>query len=168
MPSPCRPEDGEVGTEAVAGEAEEALKDIYRRLRPGDPIAFSGPTGSFTLRDLDAPLVFVATGTGLAPFRSIVRSRPAIRPTLLHGVRTAAELYFREELESRCAQYRPCVSRDAARPCRVTDALAEMDLDPRAEVYLCGGQPMIRDARADLLRRGVPPERILTEIYYFW
>ncbi len=138
------------------------------RLRPGDPISFSGPTGSFILRAPDIPLLFIATGTGLAPFRSMMRSHPGIRPILLHGVRHDAELYFRQELEPRCAHYRPCLSRDPARPCRVTDALADLDPDPRADVYLCGGQPMIRDARAALLRRGISPDRILAEIYYFW
>lgn len=174
------PEPEDDRTYSIAsGESDSSLLLLIRiipegrvtprlaRLQPGDPISFSGPTGSFILRDPHAPLLFIATGTGLAPFRSMIRSCPGIRPILLHGVRHEPELYFRSELQPRCAQYHACLSR-AACPRRVTDALAALEPDPRADVYLCGGQPMIRDARAALLRLGIPPDRMRAEIYFFW
>lgn len=138
------------------------------RLAPGAPLAFSGPNGSFVLRDPARPALLVATGTGIAPFRSMLMSQPAWRPVLLHGVRSAAELYYRDELEPRVSAYLPCLSRDARRSRRVTDALAEQPVSPDTDVYFCGGQPMIRAARALLLSRGHPSERIAAEAYYFW
>lgn len=137
-------------------------------LRAGDPIAFSGPTGSFTLRDPKAPCLFVATGTGIAPFRSFLRTYPDLRPVLLHGVRTPSELYWRGEIEPRCERYLPCISRDPDHPRRVTDLLRELALPEGAHAYLCGGNPMIREARDVLLRRGVPADAIRGEPYYFW
>lgn len=137
-------------------------------LRAGDPIAFSGPTGSFTLRDPKAPCLFVATGTGIAPFRSFLRTFPDLRPALLHGVRDPSELYWRDEIEPRCELYLPCISRDPDHPRRVTDALRKLTLPAGVHAYLCGGNPMIRDARDILLHRGVPADAIRGEPYYFW
>jgi ferredoxin--NADP+ reductase/benzoate/toluate 1,2-dioxygenase reductase subunit len=165
----------------ASGEDEPELRLLIRvipggrisprlaALRPGQPVSFSGPTGSFTLRDPARPLVFIATGTGLAPLLSFIRTHPSLRPVLLHGVRHEEDLYHRAELEPRCAAYLPCVScpaKGAAR--RVTDALDALPLAPDTDVYLCGGQPMIRDVRARLLRAGVPADRIRAEPYFFW
>src|SRR3712207_664226 len=41
-------------------------------LQEGDTVAFQGPTGSFYLRDESRDLLFVATGTGIAPVRSML------------------------------------------------------------------------------------------------
>lgn len=137
-------------------------------LQTGAAIDFSGPHGSFVLRDPARPALIVATGTGLAPFRSMLLSHPTWRPRLLHGVRYARELYYRAELEPRCAAYTPCVSGDPSRPLRVTDALTRDPPDPDCDVYLCGGQPMIRDVRALLIARQHPADCIFAEPYYFW
>ncbi len=164
----------------ASGERESVLRLLIRvipdgrvsprlaRLAPGERVSFSGPTGSFTLRDPDRPACLVATGTGVAPFVSMLRSHPDWRPILLHGVRHAQELYYREEFAPRAAEYVPCLSRDPVRPRRVTDALAERAMPSDTDIYLCGGQPMIRAARALLLARGHPPDRIAAETYYFW
>lgn len=137
-------------------------------LQPGDIVSFSGPTGSFTLRDPQAPCLLIATGTGIAPFRSFLRTYPELRPIVLHGVRTPVELYWRSEFEPRCAVYMPCISRWPDRPMRVTDALEQISIPLGAHIYICGGHPMIRAAREILLRRGVPPGSIFTEAYFYW
>lgn len=175
----AQPEDDRTYSIA-SGEEDPTLKLLVRiipagrvsprlaALRQGDTIAFTGPTGSFVLRDEHRPLVFIATGTGIAPLLSFLRTKPQLRPTVLHGVRDPAELYARAAVEPRCAAYLPCVSRDPQRPRRVTDVLPHLALNPQADYYLCGGHPMIRDARALLLARGIPAERIRAEAYFYW
>jgi hypothetical protein len=65
----------------------------------GTRMSFAGPHGYFTFKDLQRPTVFIATGTGIAPFRSMVRS--GISPDfLLHGVETTDDLYYSEEFQS--------------------------------------------------------------------
>jgi ferredoxin-NADP reductase len=164
----------------ASGENEPVLKLLIReipegrvsprlvRAKTGDLLAFSGPTGSFLLRDVARPACLIATGTGLAPFVSMLRTYLAWRPILAHGVRFERELYYRAECEARCAAYIPCVSREGAHPRRVTNALADLALDIGADIYLCGGNPMIRAARALLIARGHPAERIFAEPYFFW
>ena len=165
----------------AGGENEPTLRLLIReipdgavspglvRLPAGAAIVFSGPTGSFVLRDPARPLWFIATGTGIAPLLSFLRSEPGLRPVVLHGVQRAGELYAMAEIRERTEAYHPCLSRDPAHPPRrVTDALAELTLPPHADFYLCGGQPMIRDARALLMTRGIEAARIFAEPYYFW
>jgi ferredoxin-NADP reductase len=79
----------------------------------GDEIAFQGPFGSFILRPPLRDTVFIATGTGIAPFRSMLhwllvdRSRHEGRQFwLLFGVRNEQDIYYREEFE-RLAAERP-------------------------------------------------------------
>lgn len=163
------------------GERDATLRFLFReipegrvsprlaQLRPGDRIEFSGPQGSFVVRDPARPMWFIATGTGIAPLLSFLRSNPALRPVVLHGVRERTELYARAEIEPRAASYHACVTRDPVLPSRrVTDALAALPVDIAADHYLCGGNAMIQDVSALLLRRGVPAARILSEPYYFW
>jgi ferredoxin/flavodoxin---NADP+ reductase len=68
-----------------------------KRLRPGDILDVSGPFGFFILSDRvihdRQPVVFVATGTGISPFRSFILSYPNIDYTLLHGIRHRSEAY---------------------------------------------------------------------------
>lgn len=76
----------------------------------GDDVYFMGPKGVFTLEKTKAKsLLLVATGTGLAPYMSMLRKlhedqdegRPHGRViTLMHGVRHSEDLGYREELEA--------------------------------------------------------------------
>jgi len=164
----------------ASGERETVLRILFRvipegrvtprlaRLGPGDAVDFTGPFGSFTLRDPARPLWFLATGTGIAPLLGFLRTRGDLRPTVLHGVRTDAELYARAELEPRCASYHPCVSRGSPPHRRVTDVLPDLAWEPDAHFYLCGRNEMIQAAHAHLRARDVPADAIFHEPYFFW
>lgn len=164
----------------AGGEQEDVLRILFRvipeglvtprmaGLAAGDELAFTGPFGNFTLREPDRPLWFVATGTGIAPLLSFLRTRAHLRPTVLHGVRAEAELYARAELEPRCAAYHPCVSQGAAPQCRVTDVLPHLAWPDDAHFYLCGRNDMIQAVQNHLRARGVPADRIFHEPYFFW
>ena len=80
------------------------------RLQPGDEVYYMGPKGVFTLKKTSAThLFFIATGTGLAPYVSMLRTLHADyregKPhgqviTLVHGVRFSLDLGYRDELEA--------------------------------------------------------------------
>ncbi|MGD8297523.1 MAG: FAD-binding oxidoreductase, partial [Desulfobacterales bacterium] len=72
----------------------------------GTRFDFKGPQGYFTFKPSHRPAVFVATGTGVAPFVSMARSGVS-GFTLLHGVRTAADLYYASVLKSTAKHYIP-------------------------------------------------------------
>lgn len=163
----------------ASGEQDDVLHVIYRlipggRLTPqlaslgaGDDLDVSGPMGEFVLRDLARPIVFIATGTGIAPARSYWRTHPGLDLTLLHGVRSQEDLFYRTEFAG--ASYHPCVSGAAGVGFhgRVTGLLRDMSLAPETHLYLCGANEMFYDVRDILQARGFPLSQVFTEAYYY-
>jgi len=148
-------------------------------LRVGDETQFKGPTGAFYLREDPArDLLFVATGTGIAPLRSMLYAlseRGFPRPvTLYWGLRSQRDLYYQDELEA-LARAHPNFSfvttlsrpedgwtgergrvtplvRRALRPCRTSPSIS------------AGTKGMIKDVTAVLQKKGLCP--IYREKYY--
>lgn len=135
--------------------------------KAGDTLTLSGPYGQFTLRSLSQPVVFVATGTGIAPCRSFFRSHPDLHLTLIMGARTREELFYAEEFAA--CTYLPCLSRESQNefPHRVTEVIQEIEDDGQTQYYLCGAFEMIFDVSRILQDRGVDDSRIFSEEYYY-
>ena len=71
---------------------------IFEHVETGSVVTFRGPQGVFTLKEpLDKEIFFICTGTGIAPFRSMVRTYPQLDYTLIHGVRYSHEAYDKQE-----------------------------------------------------------------------
>ncbi len=145
----------------------------------GDSIDMQGPLGYFVLRNPVSDSVLVATGTGIAPFRAMLKAHLAHHPehqfTLVFGVRYEMNLMYREEFEHLGQQYPnfhfwPTLSRPGenwkgrtghVQP-YVLEAIGERrDLD----VYICGLKLMVDDVRARLKALGFDRKRIIYEKY---
>ena len=130
---------------------------------------FSGPHGYFTFQPSTRPAIFMATGTGIAPFCSMVNSG-VTDITLLHGVMLSDDLYYAAFLRSTVKCYIPCLSNPDESSAdyfagKVTDYL-KTHLAPEAyDFYLCGRSEMIRDA-THLIDDKFPGSLIYTEQYY--
>ena len=148
-------------------------------LRPGDSVPIQGPHGYFTLRNPVADSVFVATGTGIAPFRSMFQA-PQLwqsgRPvTLVFGVRYEQGILYREDFERLQREHPnfrfwPVVSRPGEAwegrtghvQAHVLEAVGERrDLD----VYICGLKAMVDDVRRMLKEIGFDRKRLVYEKY---
>lgn len=152
------------------------------KLRPGDTLDVELPHGSFFYRASDyRPLLMVATGTGIAPIKSILESLmddddcPPV--SLYWGARQPADLYLDAEIGGWGErlydfQYVPVLSRagDAWQGRRgyVQHAVSEdmADLSEHA-IYLCGSPDMIRDAKQAFLERGASPDHIYADSFTF-
>lgn len=147
---------------------EGQLTPRLARLGPGDALLASEGFGAFC--DGEGASVWIAAGTGVAPFASMVRSGMVADKILVHGSRTLAGLYLRGYFSSMLhGDYVPCCSAETDEgvfPGRTTAWLASGSL-PRAERYLlCGSSRMVVDARDLLIARGVPFSRVVAEIYF--
>jgi ferredoxin--NADP+ reductase len=137
-------------------------------------------TGMFTLNRVapDKAVVLVATGTGLAPYVSMLRTilvrETTRRFVVLHGARYSWDLGYRGELESLSRLrpnlvYIPSITRPERDPHfvgltgrvqslladGVVERQADVPLDPsKAEVFLCGNPDMIVEAKGLLVERG--------------
>jgi ferredoxin/flavodoxin---NADP+ reductase len=152
-------------TEKSEGELTPKLSGI----RPGELVMVSNPFGTFT--HVSDSAVYVAAGTGIAPFVSRIRSGKGDNPTLIHGVSDPEYFYFGDELRDALGdQYLQCCSRcrdEAFFHGRVTHFLEQWKgLDTRKKYYLCGSAEMVVDTRDVLIARGVPFASIDAEIFF--
>ncbi len=136
--------------------------------RPGDTVTVDGPMGAFTLPPDAASrrFLFVATGTGIAPFHAMVRAVPGLDFHLVHGVRSAGEQYARAAFPPE--RYTGCLSREPGGDFqgRVTQYLSAHPPTPDCDCYLCGSCNMIYDTFAVLATAGIARDRIHVETYY--
>jgi benzoate/toluate 1,2-dioxygenase reductase component len=139
--------DEEVLTLAIRHVPGGALSPRLAGAAAGDRVRFTGPHGYFLFEPSGRAPVFVATGTGIAPFVSMARAG-ASGFILLHGVHSPADLLYQEELAPRAARSVPCVS--GAEPAgayhgRVTTWAERYLATALYDFYLCGNRSMIRD-----------------------
>lgn len=135
---------------------------------PGEKILVSEPYGSFLGKKEAA--WWIATGTGIAPFYSMLRSGLGENKKLIHGVSYLNQFYFEDELEGALKEnYVRCCSRESSCdtfPGRVSDYISELDNLPDVKYYLCGKAIMVVEMRDLLISKGVRFENILAEIYF--
>ncbi len=146
-----------------------AMSSVLSSMSVGDKITFAGPFGYFIFQSDQRKPVFVATGTGIAPFYSMLRA--GIRDvTLLHGVRNPEELYYASEIKKSAGNYVACLSESANHHAdhyagRVTDYLEKELPQDIYDFYLCGGGEMIRDVIL-LVDERFAGSNIYTEPFY--
>jgi ferredoxin-NADP reductase len=114
---------------------------------------------------VEAPKLYIATGTGIAPFLSTLNSHGAGEVKVYWGMRKALPV---PEVVQKVALQR-CVSREEAEGThrgRVTDLVEKLALSPDTHVYLCGLDAMIRDVTQLVAAQGVEESRIHSECFF--
>ncbi|MVA24987.1 benzoate 1,2-dioxygenase electron transfer component BenC (plasmid) [Agrobacterium vitis] len=152
------------------------MSNWLERAQAGTQLEMTGPLGSFYLRDVQRPLLFLAGGTGLAPFLSMLdvlakeNSKQAIH--LIYGVTRALDLVLVDALEayaSRLAHftYATVVAEETANHPRkgwVTQHMPPEILNGGdVDVYLCGPPPMVDAVRSYFDEKGVKPNSFYYE-----
>lgn len=147
-----------------------ALSNWLAERKAGDEVRVSLPFGEFRTAEGQGAVVFIASGVGISPFLSALRSRcfEPEKVLCLYGVRTLEDAVPVPTLRNR-VDLQLAVSREEAEGHfhgRVTALLEMLTLPDEADVYLCGCDAMI-DNVYDLLRaRSVPASRIHTEVFF--
>lgn len=152
----------------------------------GSTFEFLAPLGRFTLQqpaDESAPIVFLATGTGVAPFRSMLNQYlPQIKTRRLYlywGLRFEEDIYLREELAKLVDdhpnfQYEICLSKaNSFWTGRTGYCTTNLALDwgnitsvQNGKFFLCGSGAMIEDGKKMLLAKGINLEQIVHEKFF--
>ena len=165
----------------ASGEKEDEVWILYTlktdglltpqlaRVKTGDTLFITKPFGNFTCNEDKA--VWIATGTGIAPFASMFFSGQHQNKVLIQGNRKKDGLYFSEQFSKQMGKnYQPCCSREESPDCfngRVTDYLNTLEkTDTHITYYLCGSAEMVVDVRDLLIEKGVPFNSIMAEIFF--
>jgi ferredoxin-NADP reductase len=156
------------------GEVSPYLVD---ELRSGDELELRGPIGGYFVWESSTggPLLLVAGGSGVVPFRSMLRHRAAagsdVPARLLYSSRSLDEVIYRDEWEGLGADVRFTLTREQPEGwtgyARRIDAelLAEVAWPPaeRPLVYVCGPTAFVEVAAESLVGLGHDPGTIKTE-----
>ena len=140
---------------------------MFKR-KEGEEIQFLGPKGSFCLReDVNRDILFVATGTGIAPFRSMLHDlferHLTNTVTLFWGLRSEDDVYYQDELEA-LAQQHPnfsfvmTLSRSERNwneaKGRVTQLVEKIQTVNNLAVYICGNKRMVTEVTKIVRKKG--------------
>ncbi len=152
------------------GNSITALLD---EVEVGSETHIEGPGGSFLYNNPERhPVVFVATGTGVAPLRSMIRSTPyhdapPVHSTLVLGLFTEDDILYPEEWGTAVSQFVPVLS-DPVEPwdgetgwvTQYLERAPETFFQPEAQYYICGQYEMLGVTKEILMKRGVPENKI--------
>lgn len=158
------------------------LTPLMERWDAGTEIELQGPFGHFVVKSSPdkKALLFVATGVGVAPFRSMIEDLLAKNdPRELHlyfGVRSQEDIFYQDVFESLASahanfHFTLALSQPkddwTGSAGRVTALLPNASFDPSTtDAYLCGGKPMIDDVKKVLLDKGFPATQIFFEPFF--
>ncbi len=166
----------------ASGTGESELRFLIRRMdggevspwladrRPGDMVRISPPFGWFRPGQEigNAPFVFFATGTGMAPFLSYLHTFPKPPDACLYGVRREADAAgfsdFCRFCPTQLAVSREPTTRHHAG--RITDLLHAVPLADETHYYACGLESMVNEVSAWLLENGVALGKIHREVFF--
>ena len=177
--SVCSAPDGNRFELCLNRVEEGAFSPHLFGLRLGDEVPLEGPMGAFTLRDPIGDSMLVATGTGIAPFRAMLRDPGTLASgrqfTLVLGARYEHSLLYRDEFEALEVahpnfRFVPVLSRPEpswrGRVGRVQPHAMDLLGDRRdIDVYICGLKEMVNQMRRLLQEAGFEKRRIVYEKY---
>ena len=159
---------------------------MFEQVTVGTELTIRGPQGLFTLPPvIDKDLFFICTGTGIAPFRSMLHHMQLHQVAhqniyLIFGTRTKNDLLYDSEMRELQAlitdfQYIPTLSREQWEGCcgyvhtvyesLITQRKGETGTLPEALFYLCGWKAMVDDAKHKIVELGYDKKAIHLELY---
>jgi len=171
----------EICVRAVSGGF---CSNFIHRLRPGDCIQVEGPYGDFRLdHGSQRDMLMIATGTGIAPIKSMLLSllgqTGTRRIRLFFGLRNVSDLFYTDilsDLRETHPWFEPTIILSQPDPIgwsglrgRVTDLIRDQvsaDEASNTDAYLCGGRPMIEEAKRLLIHKGMNIKHIHHENFF--
>lgn len=144
------------------------LTPALAKLKPGDTLFCSLPTGNFY--GTAKPAVWIAAGTGIAPFVSMWRSGLKKDKILIHSGRFLHSFYFEDEFKPLGNNYIRCCTQEHVNGIffgKINKWISEQSILPDdRRYYLCGSPEMVIDTIDALIKKGISLENIIAEIYF--
>ncbi|NNJ07420.1 hemin transporter [Streptomyces sp. PKU-MA01144] len=161
----------------ATGPEGEVSSWLHEHAHPGDVLTVSVPFGDLVLPEGGEPLLLASAGIGNTPVLALldhlVSTGSGRTVVTVHADRTPADHAHREEHLAlaralpggRLHLWYASPGHDAPDVPAGRADLDGLDLPEDLTAYLCGPLPFMRTVRSDLLRRGIPAERIHYEVF---
>jgi ferredoxin-NADP reductase len=163
-------------------EDGEVSPYLTEELRPGDEIEIRGPIGGYFVwdgDDADTPLLLVAGGSGVVPFRSMLRYRARIGSSvpvrLLYSAKSLPDVIYRTEFEMAGDGAEVVYTLTRQQPPGWTGHSGRVDAALLTDVawpagrrplaFVCGPTAFVEIVAGELVSLGYPPDRVKTERY---
>jgi len=181
------------GFELIIGIISGGLASNYLfSLKENTKVVFQGPAGMFGLKENDQPKIFLVTGTGIAPVRSMLNSKFRIKNSesfLFWGLKSYKDVYLFDELIKLAttvisaeagAHLKICLSREQnldmipenykkffelghVDSCFEKLLTTDYSLLTKSDFYLCGGRQIVESLRQFLIAKNIPKDNIYFE-----
>ncbi len=180
-------EDGLVSTnylEIVISYVENGrATKIFFEAQAGDKFEITGPVGLLVLgAELPERVFLIGTGTGMAPYRSMLNQLPKLNEQQFHilfGAQKQQDMFYLDDFwqahQESNIQFYPCLSRQqdnfsfACYQGYVQHQLAALNPNPETDlVYLCGNPNMVDEVFAMLKEEGFGVKQVKREKYVFF
>ncbi|MFA6081281.1 MAG: FAD-binding oxidoreductase [Patescibacteria group bacterium] len=161
--------------ELIVGLIPGGLASNYLySLKEKTEVIFQGPAGLFSLRDNNRTKIFLVTGTGIAPVRSIINSKFKFQNSnllIFWGLKNYKDVYLFEEFKK--FNIKICLSREES-----LNMIPEVDRKyfdlghinkavegqfDNSEFYICGGRNVVESLKLFLIAKNIPLENIIFE-----
>ena len=150
------------------------MSNYICNLKENDKIQIAGPYGMFTIKNKETDMVFVATGTGITPFISMISDITSSnfnkKIYVIFGAKTEKDILYKELLEDLHEKgkinFIPVLSREKwdMEKGYVQDVLKKKNFE-NCDYYICGIGEMVLDCLKILEQKKIPKERIYKERY---
>lgn len=167
--------DGQSRFELCIGYYDNGLASsyIFDNIHVGENIRYKGPQGVFTFRDSAEKHVFICTGTGIVPFRSMIldlksKQTDLSKIHLLFGTKTSQDLIYHNELNTLLGnRFTVCLSRETNENFHngYIHAYYEPLVANNTHFYICGWRNMVDETKLRLTQKGIAPSYIFEELY---
>lgn len=155
------------------------VSPMLDRLQQGSEIWMKGPYGVFTLRSSERDFIFIAGGTGIAPFRSMIHqlitNQTTKRCWLFYRFKNPEDFLFAEEFRQLATTHSwftfvPSLSNHTPtwqhEKKRIHDVICNYIAEPKNyDVYVCGPPLMVKETIASLIEQGFDAEHIYKEAW---
>ncbi|WAL68465.1 globin domain-containing protein [Amycolatopsis cynarae] len=158
-----------------AAPAGEVSNYLYDHVQADDVVLVGPPAGDLVLDAGEDPVLLVSAGIGITPMAAmldhIAHTQPFREVVAVHADRSPSRHALRSDIDHAGAQlrsFRQMVWYEADPTPGARAGLVDVDALPlpdNALVYLCGPLPFMAAMRTGLVARGVPAERIRTEVF---
>lgn len=160
------PSEGKLLVGTRTGKAASSFKAAFLSMNPGEKVQLRGPMGGFLVQDTSSPMVFIASGVGITPFRALLKALQSDARRPIELVYASRHYYlFGEEIDQ-IAEANDQIT--VHKTHEVADTKAKIEQLARkygnqAFYYISGAPAMIQSTMKDLKALGVKKDRMISD-----